>query len=170
MSCSNDVNCTKMAGLLYAVLGVLCLGYPFMGSLFVEVLIGAAMLVAAFTSLFSMPAAGGFWRGAFHALLALLYGVGGVCMLMFPVWGMFAATAALGTLFIVEGVLMFVYWFAAGNSALALLNALVSFVLGVLVLSNISDGLWFLGVLVGIDLLFRGVFCLFTRRKYEQEV
>ena len=160
----------RIAGLLYVVLGVLCFGYPFVGSLFVEVLIGAAMLVAAFTALFSMPVSGGFWRGAFYALLALLYGVGGVCMLMFPVWGMFAATAALGTLFVAEGFVMFVYWLASGNSALALFNALVSFVLGVLVLSNISDGVWFLGVLVGIDLFFRGIFCLFSRRKYEQEV
>lgn len=170
MKCSEDGNCHKIAGLLYLVLGALCLGYPFVGSLFVEILIGAAMLVAAFTALFSMPTSDGFWRGAFYALLALLYGVGGVCMLMFPVWGMLAATAALGTLFVVEGFVMFVYWLASGNSALALFNALVSFILGILVLSNISDGLWFLGALVGIDLICRGIFSLFTRRKYEQEI
>lgn len=170
MKCSEDGNCHKIGGLLYLVLGALCLGYPFVGSLFVEILIGAAMLVAAFTALFSMPTSDGFLRGAFYALLALLYGVGGVCMLMFPVWGMLAATAALGTLFVVEGFVMFVYWLASGNSALALFNALVSFILGILVLSNISDGLWFLGVLVGIDLICRGIFSLFTRCKYEQEI
>lgn len=151
-------NRAKIWNVLYVIVGALCICYPLASSFSVEIIVGIAMLCGAFFALAGIPSSGGFWRGLLCIVLAAIYAIGGACMLMFPSLGIVAVAFALGAVFFAEGVLMLVYWCAAQNSAVALFNAVISLVLGVLVLANISDALWFLGVLVGIDLVFRGIF------------
>lgn len=86
----------------------------------------------------------------------MLYAVGGVSLLMFPVWGTVVIMIMLGAIFFAEGVIMLAYWSTLLNAPMMLVNAIVTLVLGILVLANINDGLWFIGMLVGIDLIFRG--------------
>ncbi len=70
-----------------------------------------------------------------------------------------AIMIALGVIFIMEGLLIFVYWMKSQRKhrGIMLLNGIVTFILGVLILGNIYTGLWFIGTLVGIDLIFTGI-------------
>lgn len=147
---------SKLIGALYVLVGVLCMCYPIVSSLWVEIFIGAAFLAGGIFALFNIPSGDGFWGKAFYAAIAVLYAVGGVSLLMFPVWGTVVIMIMLGAIFFAEGVIMLAYWSTLLNAPMMLVNAIVTLVLGILVLANINDGLWFIGMLVGIDLIFRG--------------
>jgi uncharacterized membrane protein HdeD (DUF308 family) len=102
----------------------------------------------------------GRWVGFFyHLAAAVLFGVTGIMLLARPEISTEIATVLVAMLFLVTGLFQFVGaialqfpgwgWQAA--------DALLTFALGVLVLAQWpASGLWAIGLLVGLDLIFYG--------------
>jgi len=150
---------TKIIGALFAIVGIICMCYPIITSLWIEIIVGAGLVVGAMFALVEIPSEEGFWDKVYYLCLALLYAVGGIFMFINPIAGTAAIMVALGVVFLLEGILILVYWskIQKNRRGLLLLNGVVTLILGLLILTNINDGLWFIGTLVGIDLIFTGI-------------
>jgi uncharacterized membrane protein HdeD (DUF308 family) len=100
------------------------------------------------------------WSGFFLFFLsALLRGFAGYLLVRYPLEGEYGLTLLLASFFIVGGVFR-----AVGASALqfpqwgwAVVSGIVSVALGVLLLTHLPiSSLWFIGMVIGIDLIFDG--------------
>ena len=154
------MNNSKFLGIILAIIGVICLIYPVVASIWIEIIVGACFVCAAFFMLFNISSKEGGWNKFYYIFLILLYLLAGVIMLANPFEGTMMIMVILGFLFTFEGVVAIVFWSnnkTASNSWLLLLNGMVTLVLGALVLFNLSSGIWFLGMLAGIDLIFTGI-------------
>lgn len=151
---------SKFLGIVLAAIGVLCLVYPIVASVWIEIVVGACFIAASFFTLLGVSARSGAWDKAYGVLLTVLYLAAGALMLLNPFEGVMMLMVMLGLVFTFEGVAAIALWGAdkdSPNSWLVLLNGAVTLVLGALVLFNLSYGIWFVGVLAGIDLLFSGI-------------
>jgi uncharacterized membrane protein HdeD (DUF308 family) len=102
----------------------------------------------------------GRWAGIFqHLLAAVLFAVAGVLLIMRPVRSAEIITVFMAMFFLVGGLFQIV-----GSLALALpgwgwqlADGIITLALGVLVLAQWPvSGLWVIGLLIGIDLIFYG--------------
>lgn len=149
----------KIIGALFAIIGAVCICYPIITSLWIEIMVGAGLIIGAVFALIEIPYERGFWDKIYYLCLTILYATGGIFMFANPAGATAAIMIALGVIFIMEGLLIFVYWMKSQRKyrGIMLLNGIVTFILGVLILGNIYTGLWFIGTLVGIDLIFTGI-------------
>lgn len=149
----------KIIGALFAIIGAVCVCYPIITSLWIEIMVGAGLIIGAVFALIEIPYERGFWDKIYYLCLTILYAAGGIFMFVNPAGATAAIMIALGVIFIMEGLLIFVYWIKSQRKhrGIMLLNGIVTFILGVLILGNIYTGLWFIGTLVGIDLIFTGI-------------
>lgn len=148
-----------VAGILLTVLGVVCVGKAQTATTFsilalgwILVISGAAWLACAFYA-FS-------WNGFFLYLLnAIIRGVTGYLLIRHPDAGAQGVTLLVAALFIVGGlfrgigasVIQFPRW------GWTVLSGLVSFALGVYLLASFRAlSPYFVGVLIGVDLVFDG--------------
>lgn len=106
----------------------------------------------------------GKWSGFFlHLLATLLFGVTGFLLLKYPLASAESLTALMGAYFMIGGMFevfapLFIGLPGAGWHVL---NGIISILLGILVLMQWPfSGLWVIGMLIGIDLVFRG--CTWT--------
>jgi uncharacterized membrane protein HdeD (DUF308 family) len=146
-------------GLLLIVLGVICVLGEVATTVISVLVLGWLLLLSGIVALvhaFQTRT----WNGFFLYLLsAVLRGLTGFLLVRYPLAGAFSLTLLLATLFIVGGVfrlvgalsLRFPMWgWTAFSGAIALL-------LGVMLLAQLpASSLWFLGLAVGIDLIFEG--------------
>jgi uncharacterized membrane protein HdeD (DUF308 family) len=102
----------------------------------------------------------GRWAGVFqHLLAAVLFAVAGVLLIMRPVRSAEIVTLFMAMFFLVGGLFQIV-----GSVALALpgwdwqlADGIITLALGALVLAEWPVwGLWVIGLLIGIDLIFYG--------------
>lgn len=101
------------------------------------------------------------WQGfALHLLGGLLYGAASVLIFMYPWTGAISLTLVLAALLLVEGALRSVLALRLRPHigwGWLLVGGLMSLVLGALLLAGWpSTGLWAIGLLVGIQLVFSG--------------
>ena len=149
----------KIIGALFAVIGVVCICYPIITSIWIEIMVGAGLITGAVFALVKIPSEEGLWNKIYYLCISALYAAGGIFMFCNPVGGTAAVMIALGIMFLMEGVLILLYWANTlkKRHALMLLNGIITLILGALILANISTGLWFIGTLVGVDLIFTGI-------------
>ena len=147
------------AALLFAGAG-LALVLPFVSATFLTILLGSAAIVAGVSQLLRLTGAGDSSAKVFRALSGVLYLVGGLSCLVFPIESTVSLTLFLGVLLLVEGVMELA---AAASQAvpargLVLLDGIVTAVLGgMLVAQWPSDSLWAIGTLFAISLGFSAV-------------
>jgi uncharacterized membrane protein HdeD (DUF308 family) len=163
-----------IVGALMFVLGLLAISSPaFMATLTVVVVIyvgilllvaGAAHVVAAF----STRIGGGFF---FHLLAGVLDAIIGLMMVARPDRMLGVLTALLAVLFLVGGL------FRAGVAValqpprwgLMVLSGLLGVALGVFILIDLDENqVWVIGLLVGVELVFRGISWVITSLALRQ--
>jgi uncharacterized membrane protein HdeD (DUF308 family) len=147
-------------GILLSVLGVLLIVAPVLGTLAVDLLIawfliigGVAEVIHAF-----MEKA---WRGFLLELASgVLYLIVGGLLLFNPMAGAQALTLVLAAFLLVEGIVriaMALRLRPAQGWGWLLFGGIVSVILAVLIwMQWPASGLWVIGLLVGINLLFTG--------------
>jgi len=100
------------------------------------------------------------WSGFFlHLFLAVFFIVGGVLFVSNPQENAISLTLFLAFFFIVSGILRMVFSYAqhVPHAGWLMLNGIMSVFLGVLIWQQWpSSGLWVLGTLLGVDMLFTG--------------
>lgn len=147
-------------GLLYLMLGVLCMALPQVAALAIGVLLGVGLLAAGVSSLVFAGTLVG-WPGAgisfFSGLLTL---ASGVVVLLFPALGALSLTAILVVFFLLDGLLKSaIAWRAWGlpGSGWIALHGAASLLLAVLVLEGWpASADWVLGLFLGIHFMLKG--------------
>jgi len=148
-------------GIVTAALGAFLIIYPLATGTITTVLIGWALILGAVTefmgALQSQKAGQFFWQ----ILLSVAYGISGVLLAFFPIAGVAALTGVVGTLLLVQAVLVTVTAFQVkplGGWGWLLLDAAASLVLGIMILAQWpASTYWTIGTLVGVGVLVNGI-------------
>jgi len=148
-----------LLGIVLVAAGILVLGDVVVATVVSTIVIGLTAIAAgAFEVIHAFWTKG--WGGfVWHVLLGILYVLFGIALLNRPLVGALALTYLLGLLFLMSGivriVLGFKHWKAAGW--MMLLSGTFGILAGLVVLTGFpKTGLWVLGFMLGVDLIFHG--------------
>lgn len=115
---------------------------------------GILVLIDSFTSWW------GRWGNfVFHILMGLLYLIVGGMLIKSPLWGAVSLTLLLAILFILLGAFRIVFSLSASfpHWGWSLFNGIITLVLGIFIFLHWpAASLFFIGLFVGIDLIFFG--------------
>ncbi len=148
-------------GIVLVLTGMVAVAFPFVATLSVELFVGSFILVAGLFTLFHAFAEKEWGGFAWQLAIGILYSLGGIGFLALPIGGAIALTVFLGVVFLTEGIARMVMAFRIRPERAwgwVLASGGVSLMLGVLILAGIGNGasLAFIGLLVGINLIFAG--------------
>jgi uncharacterized membrane protein HdeD (DUF308 family) len=147
-------------GVFLVILGFIAAGKAVTTTILSTVLVGWILLVAG-AGLAILSFLTGRWSGFLLTMAAgILSIVAGSEILNYPASGAAVITMIIGTMLAVSGIFR-----SIGSAAMrfpnwgwSLLSGIVTFVLGVALIRNWqSSSLWFLGLAVGVDLIFHGI-------------
>jgi len=147
-------------GIVMLVAGFAAVLFPVLATLAAEIVLGAIFLLVGIVEIaqgLELRRSRGFWL----ALLLGLVTMGlGLLLLLFPLEGIVSLTLVIAILFLISGVLrVLMAWRLrpSANWGWLMLSGVLALILGALVLAQWPEAsLWFLGVLVGVDLIFSG--------------
>jgi uncharacterized membrane protein HdeD (DUF308 family) len=147
-------------GVVTIVAGLLSMGYPWASGLGVTVVVGIVMVIAGIARTAAAFHAGSFGQGTLAFLGAILTVVGGVVLVTRPGIGLASLTLMLGIYLLIDGIAGAVLAFKVKPVAgwgWMLVGAFTGLVLGILLLWEWPlSGVWAIGTLVGINLIFTG--------------
>ena len=145
-------------GIALIVLGLLALGSEF--TAYAVAWVFGILLIASGGVEIAAAFSARLWSGFFlHLLFGILYFVVGVLMINHPGVGVDALALMLAASFLVGGLLRIVVALTHRFSSWGwvLLNGIVTFLLGVMIWRRWpEDSEWFIGLIVGIELIFAG--------------
>ncbi|WOO43390.1 HdeD family acid-resistance protein [Rubellicoccus peritrichatus] len=151
--------------IVFIILGIVAIILPGPFSLGIELFLGWLLLIGGIlqaVSGFSSLGAKGWW---IQLLSGLVSAIVGALFLMNPFKAVEILTMLLAAVFLTNGIFRIVYSFqatGAPGAGLAGLNGVFGIIIGVIVWAEWpTSATWFLGLLVGIDMLFFGM-SLFT--------
>jgi uncharacterized membrane protein HdeD (DUF308 family) len=146
-------------GIILVLLGVIALAFDFWTTIVSVLVFGWLFLIGGVIEIihgFQTHRWGGFFL---HLIAGLLAIIAGLLFILYPLAGALSLTLVLGALFLVGGIFRIVAaarlqfphwgWAVAGGVITALLGLL-------LWLQWPASGLWFIGLAIGIDMIFRG--------------
>jgi len=144
------------AGLLL-VAAVLSLALPFVSATLLTIALGGVAVAAGISQLLRLTSADDTRSKVFRAISGVLYVVGGIGLVVFPVASTVSLTLFIGVLLAVEGVMELAGAAAGAGPArgLVLLDGIVTVVLGGMLIAEWpSDSIWAIGTLLGFGLAF----------------
>jgi uncharacterized membrane protein HdeD (DUF308 family) len=148
-------------GLLTTGLGVFLIVYPLATAAITTVLLGWALIfVGIFQFVFALHSqtVGKFFLRAF---LSVLYGLCGIALALFPMEGVVALTALLGTLLLIHAGVATATAFQmrpVEGWGWFLFDALASLLLGILMFAKWpAASVWAIGTLIGVSVLTSGI-------------
>lgn len=159
-------------GIVFLVLGVAAVAFPWLATLSVEMIIGALLLtggIAQMLQSFSVPR----WRGTLPGfVLAGLAIITGLLMLFFPVAGIITLTMLVTLFFLLSGtakILFAVQIKPAMGWGWTMVSGLMSLGLALFILFKFNEALpWVLGLLVGIDLVITGFWMMALAASFKK--
>ncbi|MBF2078597.1 MAG: HdeD family acid-resistance protein [Synechococcales cyanobacterium T60_A2020_003] len=148
--------------ILLILLGIAAIAMPGIASVTFTLILAWILLISGIVRIvksFQSKPVRGFWL---NLVVGILYAITGLYILFNPVIGTVSLTAALGILFIVEGIFEIIMSFQARPggefSWLVLLDGIITLILGILVWNQFPfSAIWLIGLYVGISLLFSGI-------------
>jgi uncharacterized membrane protein HdeD (DUF308 family) len=147
-------------GVVTVIAGILSVASPLIGGLTVTVLVGTAMVIAGIARTVGVFHAGSFGQGALALIGGILTFVAGTILVVRPGIGLESLTLLLGGYLLVDGISGGVLAFhvrPVKGWGWMLLSAVMGVLLGILLLWEWPlSGLWAIGTLVGINLIFAG--------------
>jgi uncharacterized membrane protein HdeD (DUF308 family) len=147
-------------GILMIILGVVAMAAPVVATIAVQFMLGWLLVIGGIAEGIHAFMAQG-WRGFLLELLsAVLYLGVGIVLLVAPLEGALALTFVLAVFLLVEGIFKIITAFRVRDHpgwGWLLASGIVSVILGVLIWAQWpASGLWVIGLLVAIQLLFTG--------------
>lgn len=150
-------------GVLLAALGIAAIGAASFTTLLSIVVLGFLLFISGCIMMLDTFT---FWRGKagsffVHLLFALLYIIVGIILMNNPVEGSVSLTFIIGIFYLIAGIfrLMFNSMIRMPRWGWGFFNGLISLLLGVLILSSWPESsLFIIGLFIGIDLFFAGLF------------
>ena len=148
-------------GVLTIFLGVLAIGSPLVSGLAVAITVGAVLLLAGISMTLFAFQAPSFGRGLLRLLFGALTVLVGISALSQPGIALVNLTLLLGIYFIADGVVALIVAFNVKPSpgwGWMTFNGAVTIALGWMILKGWPvSGVWAVGILVGVRLLFAGM-------------
>jgi uncharacterized membrane protein HdeD (DUF308 family) len=148
-------------GVVTVIAGVLAMGSPLASGLAVAFIVGIAMTIGGVARTISAFSAGSFGQGALAFVGGILTLGAGLIVAARPGIGLATLTLLLGGSLVVDGISGVILAFRVRPEAgwgWMLFSAAMGVVLGFLLLREWPlSGLWAIGTLVGINLLFSGL-------------
>jgi uncharacterized membrane protein HdeD (DUF308 family) len=145
---------------LLLLAALLAIALPFVSSTLLTIALGGVAIAAGVSQLLRLTGAADNRGKLFRGLSAVLYLLGGISLLAFPIQSTFSLTLFLGFLLAIEGVMELAAAAAGGGPArgLVLLDGIVTAVLGGLLIAEWPlSGTWAIGTMFGIGLAFSAV-------------
>lgn len=162
----------QFEGWLLIALGVGAAMLPTITAITFNVIIAIALLTGGVGRLLTWrrPQPDNFWRLAG----GLVFSIGGLLMLLYPMQGIAAFVMLLGALLIIEGVFSFASAFSMSSGSYSgwlMLSGIVSVVIGVLVLGVFPEaGMVYLALTFGLSLALTGIcLLLLVKESHESE-
>lgn len=148
-------------GIFSLVVGFFAIAFPYVMTVAVEQVIGIILVATAVFSIGGVLFGDTKGHRVSTTVLAIIRLVAGLAMLVYIGQGVLALTVVLAAFFFAEGITFLVSAFTMrSNKAwfLVLLNGIVAFVLGGMILSEFpGSAAWVIGLLYGINSIFYGV-------------
>jgi uncharacterized membrane protein HdeD (DUF308 family) len=148
-------------GILFIVLGVAALAFPFVTTIAAKIVLGWLFLVGGILQIVHAFSTRGWSEFFLDLLIGLLYLVAGGWLAFFPLTGIITLTLFLAFMFILEGFLEIGIGFRIRPHAgwvWMMLSGVVAIAVGTLLIANLpSSATWAIGLLVGINLIMSGV-------------
>ncbi len=147
------------------VLGIIAIVFPFFATIASTVLFGFLFILAGISQIayaFQSRGAGQFvWK----IILGLLYLLSGIFVMLNPREGAIAFTIVLGITIFLQGMiqvsLAFQMRWISFNWGWMLTSGLIGIIFGIFIWSSSPlHAVWFIGTLIGINLLFDGIWML----------
>jgi uncharacterized membrane protein HdeD (DUF308 family) len=156
-----QLNWSLIIGVLLIVLGIAAMALPVFTTIVAETWIALILISAGIGKLiygFKTRTEGGFiWK----LLLSVLYIVTGVMLFVYPLTGILTLTLLLGSFLLTEGVFELILAFRLRpqqNWTWALGNGIITLVLGAMIWFQWPlNAPWLIGTLVGVSILFTGI-------------
>ena len=145
---------------LLLLAALVAIALPFVSSTLLTIALGGVAIAAGVSQLLRLTGAADNRGKLFRGLSAVLYLLGGISLLAFPIQSTLSLTLFLGFLLAIEGVMELAAAAAGGGPArgLVLLDGIVTAVLGGLLIAEWPlSGTWAIGTMFGIGLAFSAV-------------
>jgi uncharacterized membrane protein HdeD (DUF308 family) len=147
-------------GILLLILGFIGLGMMLALTIASMVFLAVLLLIAAVAQIIHAFKGKGWKSVGLHILNAILYGVGGVVILINPLIASIVFTLALGFIILVVGITRIVMAFHIKGMkgwGWPLVGGIVSVILGLLIIAQWPiSGLWVIGLFVAIEMIVSG--------------
>jgi uncharacterized membrane protein HdeD (DUF308 family) len=147
-------------GVVTVIAGFLAMGSPLASGLAVVVLIGIALVIGGVSRIIGAFRAGSFGQGALAFIGGIITFVAGLAMTGRPGIGLTTLTLILGVYLVVDGISSAILAFHVRPEkgwGSMLFSAVMGLLLGFLLLREWPlSGLWAIGTLTGVNLLFSG--------------
>ncbi|MCK5529288.1 MAG: HdeD family acid-resistance protein [Kiritimatiellae bacterium] len=152
-------------GILSIFLGFAAIGAPLMTGSTVTIIIGSVLLMSGVFELIHAFSGNGWKAGIFDFISGALAIIGGGIIISRPIIALSIFTLILASYFVIDGITRIIVAFKAKPQpgwGVLLVGGLASLILGVMIWRRWPlSGLWAIGVLVGIKILFAGWSMLF---------
>ena len=167
----NNLKWFKALGVVVLILGVFCLAAPLVSGLAVVMLLGAVLVVSGAAHLaHAFPTRG--WKGSFFGALAgIFFILVGLMLLAQPASGLLFFTLVLALLLFMDGIFAIFTFFqlpADSPRGWILFSGIVALFLGVVIWRHWPvSAAWFIGTVLGINLIFKGGALFFFSRSLK---
>ena len=159
---------TVVTGVVMLICGFLAVGAPLAAGVSVTIFVGVLLAVGGISQCFLAFKAGAFGQGLMMFIIGALTAIVGFYMTGQPVAGLASITLFLAAYFIVTGIFDAIAAFQVRPAAgwgWMLFNAIVTLVLGLMIWRQFPlSGVWAVGVLFGVKLIFGGWSLIFIGR------
>ena len=155
-----NAGATVAIGVALAIFGILAIMAPLFAGTAVTILVGVLMIAAGITRGVFAFRAQTFGKGALAFLLGAIIALAGVLVLARPLVGLASLTVVLAAFFFADGLAEAMYAFQlrpVKGWGWLLFSGITSGLLGFLIMYQWPvSGVWAIGVLVGVRLIFTG--------------
>lgn len=151
--------------ILMIVLGIIAIAFPFFATIASTVLFGWIFISAGIFQIAYAFQSRGTGKIVWKMILGFLYLLSGIFVMVNPLEGAFAFTIVLGMTIFLQGMiqvsLAFQMRWLSPNWGWMLASGLMGIVFGIFVWSSSPlSAVWLIGTLIGVNLLFDGIWML----------
>ena len=160
------------AGIVLVIMGLLALGSPLVAGLSITIMVGILLTIGGISECALAFKAGAFGRALSMFIVGLLMAVAGLYMVTQPAAGLISLTMILVFYLVVTGVFELVIALQvkpADGWGLLMANAIVTLLLGIMLWRQFPlSGVWAIGILFGIKMVFSGWALIFIGRSVKK--
>lgn len=147
-------------GIVFLIGGVCAIGMPLVSSVAVTIFLAVVLVIAGVFQIFQAFSVQGWGGFLWQLVVGIVVLIGGIAIYMSPVFGSFALTLVIASVFLAKGIFQIALSFRIkplDGWGWILAAGIIAFLAGFFILMQYpTSGLWVPGTLAGISLIFTG--------------